>query len=151
MYAMVKQFLLMATLLIGGLYAMAQDPVKWQFSAKKTGDNMYEVRLTATVDNGWHIYSQSTPDGGPAPTVISFAKNPLLTITGKPKEMGKLEQKHEEVFGVDVKYYNNKVDFVQLVKVKGAAKTNISGTVSFMACTDEQCLPPKDIPFSIKL
>ncbi|WEK35684.1 MAG: protein-disulfide reductase DsbD family protein [Candidatus Pseudobacter hemicellulosilyticus] len=148
---MVKQFLLMATLLIGGLYAMAQDPVKWQFSAKKTGDNMYEVRLTATVDNGWHIYSQSTPDGGPAPTVISFAKNPLLTITGKPKEMGKLEQKHEEVFGVDVKYYNNKVDFVQLVKVKGAAKTNISGTVSFMACTDEQCLPPKDIPFSIKL
>lgn len=146
-----KQILLVALLLTGSLYSMAQDPVKWSFSARKTGNNVYEVRLTALVDHSWHIYSQSTPDGGPAPTVISFARNPLIALSGKPREIGKLEERHEEVFGVDVRFYNDKVDFVQEIKVKGAVKTNITGTVSFMACTDEQCLPPKEIPFSIKL
>src|SRR5258706_15951491 len=55
----------------------AQNPVKWSFEAKKTGDKVYELRLTAAVNDPWHIYSQFTPDGGPQPTKISFNKNPL--------------------------------------------------------------------------
>ena len=146
-----KQLIVLTALLISGVFCLAQDPVKWNFTAKKIADNTYEVHLTATVEQSWHIYSQTTPEGGPAPTVISFTKNPLLTIQGKAKEVGKLLQKHEEVFGVDVKYFNEKVNFVQVIKLKGSVKTNISGSVTFMACTDEQCLPPQDVPFSIKL
>ena len=75
----------------------------------------------------------------------------MLTVDGAAKEVGKLEQKHEELFGVDVKQYSGKVDFVQKVKMKAAAKTSISGAVEFMVCNDKECLPPKTEKFSVAL
>jgi hypothetical protein len=107
--------------------------------------------LQATVQTPWHIYSQTTPDGDPAPTKIVFSKNQLLIISGQPKEVGKLMQKHEEAFGVDVKYFDGNVDFIQIVKMKSKAKTTVSGTIEFMVCNDEQCLPPTTNKFSITL
>lgn len=131
--------------------ASAQTPVQWNFSAKKVTNNTYEVTLKASVDNPWHIYSQTTPDGGPLPTKITFTKNPLVTIEGKAKENGELVMKHEEVFGIDVKYFEGEVSFVQTVKLKASAKTNLRGTVEFMVCTNQQCLPPTTVPFDIAL
>lgn len=131
--------------------AQMKDPVQWAFTAKKIDASTYEVHLTATIDDGWHVYSQTTPDGGPTPTSIAFAKNPLLVLEGTAKEVGKLDQKHEELFGVDVKQFSNKVDFVQVVKLKGKAKTSLNGSVDFMTCNDNQCLPPQTQKFSIAL
>ena len=126
-------------------------PYKWSYAAKKIAGNTYELHFVIDVNSPWHTYSQFTPDGGPVPTSFSFTKNPLFTFDGKVKENGKLLQKHEDVFGVDVKYFNGKVDFVQVVKVKGNAKTNVTGSVEFMVCNDKQCLPPATEKFSIAL
>jgi hypothetical protein len=146
---------LMTLLLVMGItvIGMAQnsDPVSWSFSAKKIADKTYEVHLTATIASPWHMYSQNSPEGGPLPTKVEFAKNPLVTLDGKTKEVGKMETKFEDVFGVDVKQYAGKVDFVQVVKLKSNVKTNISGNVEFMACDESQCLPPKTVPFTIAL
>lgn len=131
--------------------AQIKDPVKWSFSAKKLSAATYEVHLTASIDPGWHTYSQTTPAGGPVPTSIAFTKNPLLTVNGQAKEVGKLEKKHEEIFGVDVKQYSNKVDFVQVVEVKGNVKTSLAGTVDFMVCNDKECLPPATKKFAVEL
>lgn len=127
------------------------DVVEWTFESRKIADKKYEVKLIASVRNPWHIYSTTQPEGGPLPTKISFTKNPLTTIDGKIKEVGKMETHYEEVFGIDTKFYSNKVEFVQVVQLKGNAKTSLSGSVEFMACTNEQCLPPKEVPFSIAL
>lgn len=129
----------------------AQDVVKWNFSAKKTAGRTYEVRFHAEVDKPWHIYSQSSPEEAATPTKISFSKNPLLALQGKPKEIGKLEEKYEDVFDVTVKYFNGNVEFVQVVKLKGEMKTLISGNIEYMACTQQECLPAKTVPFSIRL
>ena len=137
--------------LVACAFGQIKNPVKWSFTAKKINTSTYEVHLVAAIDRGWHIYSQTTPDGGPVKTTITFAKNPLLTVDGAAKEVGKLEQKHEELFGVDVKQYSGKVDFVQKVKMKAAAKTSISGAVEFMFCNDKECLPPKTEKFSVAL
>lgn len=131
--------------------AQIKEPISWSFTANKVNDVTYELHLTASVDRGWHIYSQTTPDGGPVATKIEFAKNPLATLNGAAKEEGKLEQKHEALFGVDVKQFSNKIDFVQVVKLKAKVKTNITGTVKFMSCNDHECLPPKTQKFSIAL
>lgn len=146
-----RLLLVICSLLLVSVSFAQSDVVQWEFESKKLGDKKYEVRLIAHVKNPWHIYSITTPDGGPLPTRISFTKNPLAMIDGKIKEVGKLESHFEEVFDIDTKYYNDKVEFVQVVNVKGNAKTNLSGTVEFMACTNEQCLPPKSVPFSIAL
>ena len=126
-------------------------PYSWSYSAKKVSDNVYELHFHVDLNSPWHTYSQFTPDGGPVPTKFSFAKNPLYTLDGTVKENGSLIQKHEAVFGVDVKYFSNKVDFVQVVKLKSNAKTNFTGSVEFMVCNDQQCLPPATQKFSIAL
>jgi thiol:disulfide interchange protein DsbD len=132
-------------------FAQVRNPVKWNFNSKRINATTCEIHLTASLENGWHMYSQTTPEGGPIPTSIEFIKNPLVSIDGPAKELGKLEQRYEPLFGVDVKQFSNKVDFVQIVKMKGKAKTAINGTVEFMTCNDHECLPPSSQKFSIAL
>lgn len=131
--------------------AQVFNPVKWTFSADRINATTYKVHLSATIEPGWHIYSQTTQAGGPIPTAISFNKNPLLSLTGVVEEKGKLESRHEPLFGVEVKQYSQKVDFIQVVKLKSNAKTSVTGTVEFMVCNDKECLPPKTEKFSISL
>jgi hypothetical protein len=148
-----KKVYFVCILLMAAAYGFGQlqDPVKWTFTSKKISESTFEISLTASVDAGWHVYSQATPDGGPTPTTIVFTRNPLIQLDGPVKEVGKLEQRHEPLFGVDVKQYSRKVVFVQTVKLKAKTKTAITGTVEFMACTDRECLPPSTLEFSITL
>ena len=149
---MKRTTLFLAFVFIAGFgFAQVKNPVKWTFSSKKIDASTYEVHLAATIEEGWHIYSQTTPDGGPVKTTIEFTKNPLLTTQGAAKEIGKLEQRFEDLFGVDVKQYSKKVDFVQTVKLKSPVKTSVNGTVEFMTCNDRECLPPTKQQFSISL
>jgi hypothetical protein len=67
------------------------------------------------------------------------------------KEVGKVEKIYDEIFQTDVLYLSNKVQYVQTVKIKGKAKTNIAGTIEYMVCDDTQCLPPAKKTFDIKL
>jgi Disulphide bond corrector protein DsbC len=132
--------------------AFAQSPVSWAFASKKVGANVYELRMTATLQSGWHLYSQTQPSDAVAqPTSFTFNTNPLLVFDGKVKESGKLEKFHDAKLEVSANQYSGKVDFVQVVKVKGAAKTNVTGTLEFQTCDDKKCLPPKTVPFSIAL
>ncbi|MBC7650679.1 MAG: hypothetical protein H7101_02900 [Deinococcales bacterium] len=132
------------------LHAQVQSPVSWKFEAKKNGA-VYNVIITATVDKHWHIYSQNTGKNGPVPTTITFKNNPLVTFNGKVKEIGKLEKIYDKNFQTDVLFYSNKVVFTQALKVKAGIKTNISGTIEYMVCDDEKCLPPTKKTFDIKL
>jgi thiol:disulfide interchange protein DsbD len=132
-------------------FSQVKNPVKWSYTAKKLATGKYEVHMTATVEKGWHIYSQTTPEGGPVPTQFTFTKNPLLTISGPVKELGKLETHFEKLFDVNVKQFSDKVDFVQIVTVKGTVKTNLTGKVEYMLCDEKQCLPPASQSFSIAL
>lgn len=131
--------------------AQVRNPVKWSSSVRPAGSGMYEVTIRATLEKGWHLYSQATPDGGPIPTAFRFTKNPLVDLKGPVKEVGKLEKRHEKLFGVDVHQFSDEVGFVQNMTVKGKVKTNVSVTVEYMVCNDTECLPPSSKNFSIEL
>jgi hypothetical protein len=148
---MQKLFVFILYVLIGLGSLRAQTPCTWSFTAKKVADKVYEIHCVADIQAPWHTYSQFTPDGGPLPTKFTVKKNPLYSLDGDMKENGKMIVKHEDVFGIDVKYFEGKVDFVQIVKLKGNAKTNFSGSVEFMICNDQQCLPPATKKFSVAL
>ncbi len=147
-----KQFFLLTLLSVFLLNASAQieNPVKWMYSAKKTGDKTYEIHITATLDNKWHIYSQNAGEG-PEPTTLTFDKNPLVKLDGKVLEQGKLEKEYDNNFKSELRFFSNKVDFVQKIKLKSSAATILKGSVSYMVCNDKKCLPPKEVPFSIKI
>jgi thiol:disulfide interchange protein DsbD len=148
-----KRLVLALSLFLAVFAATAQSnkEVKWVFSAKKIADKTYEVHLTASINGDWHLYAQNVGVDGPVPTTFTFTKNPLLSFDGKVKELGKVIKKKEEVWGGVVNYYENTVDFVQVVKIKGNAKTSLAGKVEFMVCNDSRCLPPAEIPFSINV
>jgi thiol:disulfide interchange protein DsbD len=130
----------------------AQTPVSWSFNSKKVSDKTYEVHLTANIQSGWHLYSQDQPSDAIAiPTSVTINNNPLLKLDGKVKEVGKMEKFNDKNLGISAHQYSNKVDFVQVVKVKSTAKTNVSGSVEFQTCDDKKCLPPKTVDFNIAL
>lgn len=147
-----KRILLSAFVLFffGAANAQIENPVKWNYTAKKISADTYELHMTATLDGKWHIYSQQAGEG-PIPTSFSFDKNPLVKASGAVAEVGKMEKQFDPNFNSTLKFYSGKVDFVQKVKVKAAIATVAKGKVTYMVCNDQKCLPPRDIAFSIKI
>jgi thiol:disulfide interchange protein DsbD len=74
-----------------------------------------------------------------------------LDFDGNVKEVGKLEKYKDEKLDIAANQYSNKVDFVQVVKLRGKAKTAVTGKLEYQTCDDKKCLPPKTVAFSIAL
>lgn len=145
-------FILFSLVAIGSVSAQALNPVSWSFSSKKISDNIYEVQMIATIQQGWHVYSQNQPkDAIAQPTAVVFNKNPLLELNGKVKEVGALEKFKDKELDISANQYSNKVIFAQRIKLKGKAKTNVTGKLTYQTCNDEKCLPAKTINLSIAL
>jgi len=144
--------LITSLLLISAQLVVAQQPITWQFQAVKTGELQYDVVLKATIQSGWHLYSQQQPDDAIAiPTSIQFNANPLLVREKGIREDGKLEKFKDKTLGVTSFQFSNQVSFIQSIKLKAKVKTAITGEVEYQVCDDEKCLPPKKQSFTIAL
>ena len=147
-----KKLFSLAVLVLSFSLANAQNPVSWTYSAKKIDDKTYEIHLTAGIQPGWHLYSQTQPEDAVVdPTSFVFSPNPLLSLDGKVKEVGKMEKFHDAKLEISANQYSGKVDFVQVVKLKSSAKTNLTGKLSFQTCNDERCLPAKTVNFAVAI
>jgi thiol:disulfide interchange protein DsbD len=150
---MKKLFLFSAFLFtVAIVSAQVPNPISWTFSSKKINDNVYELQMTATIQNGWHLYAQAQPNDAIAiPTTFQFTSNPLVQVDGRVKEAGKLEKFVDKDLGVSANQYSKQVLFTQRVKLKGKAKSNVTGNVTYQTCDDKKCLPPKTVSFSVAL
>lgn len=147
----ISGFILM---LLVSLSSMAQSGTKvnWTYTVKKLSDKQYELKLTATVMPGWHLYSQvQSKEAIALPTKISFAKNPLVVFNGTVKEVGKLIEDFDKATQSKSRFYSNKVEFIQVVTLKSKVKTVVNGNVEFMVCDDKQCLPPDELKFTFRI
>ena len=145
-----KKLLLAGFALLGATQAQAQilAPVKWSYVAKKTSPTEAVVFIKATIDAGWHVYSQTVKDGGPVKTTITFAPSATYALVGKPQEPAPITRQ-EKAFNMQVSYFEKSVIFQQKVKLTGKGATTVKGKLEFMACNDEKCLPPDEVAFSI--
>jgi hypothetical protein len=148
-----KTIILALSFLVATVSSQAQlNPVSWTFSSKKIADKTYEIHMKATIQSGWHLYSQGQPEDAIAiPTEFKLNSNPLVTLDGKIKEVGAMEKFHDAKLEVSANQYSNTVDFVQVVKLKAKAKTNLTGAVEYQTCNDQKCLPPKTINFTVAI
>ena len=62
-----------------------------------------------------------------------------------------MEKYTDKILKVSANQYSNTVTFTQVVKLKGKAKTSITGTVEYQTCDDQKCLPPKKVSFKVAL
>lgn len=142
-------FLTLALLLSAVSYAQILTPVKWSYAAKKTGKDEATIYFKATLDKGWHIYSLHMAEGGPVKTTISLSPSKLYRPEGLPLEPRPVTV-FEKVFNMKVSYFANSVIFQQKVKLSKPTAL-VKGSIEYMACNDQQCLPPADVAFSIPI
>lgn len=131
--------------------AQIQHPVKWDFSVEQKSNAEATLVLKATVNKGWHIYSQHIDGVGPIPTAFTFESGNKYELSGKAEEEGKGIEEMDKSFDIKVKYYYNAVTFRQKVKVKSDKPFTIKGSVEWMVCDDHQCLPPDTKEFELKI
>jgi len=131
-------------------FAQIEKPVKWSYAAKKISNTEAVVFLRATIQSGWHIYSQTVKDGGPIKTSFTFTPSKEYALVGKTSEP-KPMSKYEDVFKMDVAYFENTVTFQQKIKLSSPNAKEVKGQLEFMTCNDHKCLPPEDVDFSIPL
>lgn len=146
---MKKIFLATVTLVLFAIQTKAQilKPVTWSYAAKKTSATEAMVFIKATIDEGWHVYSQFVKEGGPVKTTITFNPSKTYALVGstiEPKPVTRMEK----VFNMEVGFFESSVIFQQKIKLK-AKQAIVTGKLQYMTCNDEKCLPPGDLAFSV--
>jgi thiol:disulfide interchange protein DsbD len=133
------------------LQSQVFDPVKWETTTEKISDTEIDLISTATIDDGWYLYSQDVPEGGPVPTSFVYKTESGFELIGKTIE----EDGHtvdDPVFEMKIKFFGDKAEFRQRIKIVNKELSLVKGEVEFMVCDDEKCLPPTyiDIDFNLK-
>ena len=126
------------------------DPVTWDFGYEKTGDNQFDIVMTAIIENEWHIYGMDVPEGGPIPTTFGFEDADRYSVEGIVRETEPAVEKMDEAFGFKIKTYSSKAEFRQRITGNTSSFT-VKGIVTFMACNNTTCTPPKDVEFAINI
>ncbi len=147
-----KKVLLFLPLIIFSLFSQAQllDPVDWTMEVRQISAEEHELVFKATIDPGWHLYSQFIAEGGPIPTSFNFENIDGYEVIGKATEVDKPETENSAIFNMELLYFSKKATFIQKVKrLKDGAK--ITGFIEYMACDDERCTPPTAEDFSFTL
>lgn len=134
-------------LIATAVHAQILTPVKWSYAAKKINDKEAVIFIKATIDQGWHIYSQKGKEGGPIATSFKFAKSKAYTLVGPTIEPAAVT-KYEAAFKMNVSYFENEVIFQQRVKLN-SPNAVVKGSLEFETCNNRQCLPPDDVDFSV--
>jgi thiol:disulfide interchange protein len=129
------------------------SPVQWSFESRKLSEQEYELRFIAKMDQDWSIYSQHTdPNDGPIPTEFNFEAGTHFALLGETVEEGKKKTGPDPYFGGAIvsKFVDGSAIFTQKVTVADPQQA-IKGYLVYMACDDEQCLPPMDVEFEFNL
>ena len=127
--------------------AQMQDPVHFKSELKQISGTEAEIVFTATIDDGWHVYSTDLPEGGPISATFNVDKIEGAELVGKLTPVGKEEDKFDQMFQMQVRFFEHNAQFVQKIKITGAT-FKIEGYMQYGACNDQNCLPPTDVNFS---
>lgn len=138
-----KSFLTLA-LIIVGFSASAQivSPVKWKIDLEKSGDSVGYVIFDATIDEGWHLYSNDLPEGGPIPTSIEWKSLENVKVVGDLEVSPKPHEEVSQIFMLKLGSWSKHATLKQKVEFK-SEEYKIEGYVTYMACNDGTCQPPK--------
>jgi len=131
--------------------AQLLEPVKWSIDAEKASETEVDVKITASIDETWYLYSQYIDEGGPIPSNFDFGKEDGFTLVGETtEESDYVIEGLDKIFDMYVKKMKEEVVFTQRLSIEDASKV-IEGELLFQTCDDEQCLAPTTVPFAVNL
>ena len=139
-------FLLFAITLAA--FAQVQSPVSFTVSQKRISVSEIDIVFKGKIAAGWHVYSTGLPAGGPTSASFSFDKKNGVEAVGKLKHIGKESSAFDEIFEMNVRYFEGTVTFVQRVRLT-RQEYSASGYLEYGACNDQNCTPPTSVNFSL--
>ena len=140
-------FSLIVSFLAFAVYAQIQEPVKFKTELKNVSATEVEIVFTASIEQGWHVYSTNLGDGGPISATFNTDKLTGAQLDGKLRPVGKEIASFDKLFEMDVRYFEHTAQFVQKLKLTGG-DYQVTGYLEYGACNDENCLPPTQVEFS---
>ena len=136
-----KKFLRLITFLVMlvPFVAKAQilEPVQWTVETEKLNKNEYNIVFKAEIEDGWHLYSQNTPFGGPMPLYFEFIDTLGIERIGGVEEPKAIVH-YSDIFEIDEHFFEHEAVFTQRVKLVEDAAT-VSGIITGQTCK-ESCI-----------
>lgn len=125
-------------------HAQMVDPVKFTAQLKTTSSAEAEIVFTGKIEPGWHVYSTNLGSGGPIEASFSASQHDGIELVGKLMPKGKELSKMDKMFGMNVRYFEHSVTFVQKIRfVKPHYALDCS--LEYGACSDQTCMPPSEV------
>jgi thiol:disulfide interchange protein len=132
-------------------FSQTDSIIHWSVSAKKISDSIYELKATATVPAGWHLYGANPNVDGLGAETIQFNYDYENAQNTEPvKFSGKEDQISDSIFNKKVTVYKNDVEVTQRVNIHGVIPAELKGTITaYLGRKDEFQTP--EFPFDAKL
>lgn len=141
--------LTLVMLLLGSVFAQ-ETPVTWDFKTVKVNDSIAELQFQASIQENWHLYSQTHNNGMEMPIEFNFISANNYSRIGKVTEPNPTVH-YDPMFNDTSKYFVNSVTFKQTVKILQNEPFAIKGRISGQACIDGRCVAlDKKFSFDIK-
>lgn len=128
--------------------AQILTPVKWEIKLEDSDSSVKTLLFSAKLDNGWHLYDMNLPERGPISTSFNYETLKGAKTVGSPVPSKKATTVYDEQFEMNLSWYAHEVSFTQKLEITNPKAFKVEGYVEFMACNDENCLPPDKESFS---
>lgn len=117
------------------------EPVKWQIQTEANKDRIVEIFFTATIDDGYHLYSVNVPEDGPLPTEFIFENQDGFELEGEAVEVTTPFEEFDDVFEMDIKYFEHEATFKQTIRLTSEEdQIPVVGEIAYMVCNDVGCV-----------
>jgi len=117
-----------------------KQPVSWSYKVVDAGNGEADIVISAKIDKDWHLYSQYIKAGGPLPTELKFTPSSSYQLVGKTKESPRPKEEYEAVFEMSIKFWVDKANFTQRIKVLSEKDFNLQVKIYYMVCNNGSCV-----------
>lgn len=151
MKKLLKTLLLTVCVAFCGISATKAQDTSWSYKVNDLGQNTFEIVFDAVIADSWHMYDLGPYDDmGPNPTAITIETIEGAELEGTAYEVNEPIVHYDEIFGMDIGYYEKTATFAQKVKLT-APTANLKGAVEWMVCNDTGCSPMNYWDFDIEI
>lgn len=145
--ARIVVLLLASCLWVSGYTQFSAPQVSWDTEWEELGDAQYKLIFNASIEEGWHIFSQYSPEGGSQPAFFEFIETEAYQRIGPVIEPTP-EAYYNDVFEVTEQIFTEKVRFEQVVEVYDLTKP-IEITLYYQVCKELCISASEDFIFQI--
>lgn len=117
-----------------------EEPVQWTTQLNHISETRVALEFKASIAEKWHLYSLEEFEDGPLPTEFVFTYDTLKLMPAGPITSGKPKVEFDQIFEIDLPFFDTEATFKQQFEVLDATASEISGEINYQACDDRVCI-----------